>query len=407
MRLLMLTPGTRGDVAPMAGLGHRLSSLGFEVSIAANAGYRELVTAAGCTFRELPGDMTELAHPAAPGSAFSAKDLQFYLKELGAYFDMAASGSLQAAEHGTDMILTNSVAPFGFDIAEALNIPAVGAHLQPNEPSGNYAPLVMGTSRSFGRAGNKALHQLMAASKAPYDKPTARIRLELGLPARSRAASERLRRKNQHPVLHGFSSIVVPRANDWHQGIVNCGYWWPTTDSSWQPSTELVEFLAAGDPPIFIGFGSTKALDPDFMIDTARRTGRRTIVQGAADIRESDILGIGTVPHEWLFPRVAAVVHHAGAGTTAAGLRAGVPAVPVPIFTDQPYWASRLYQLGVGVQPLPYKKLTVDNLSSAINEAVSNERYAHGARSVAKGLSAEPDAALRVSKLLEQHASSH
>ncbi|MGP9527947.1 glycosyltransferase [Glutamicibacter sp. AOP5-A2-18] len=403
MRVLMITPGTRGDVAPMAGLGQALTAQGFDVSIAANPAYQELVSSAGCTFRELPGDMSALVNPAPPGTKTSPKDLRKYLAELGAYFEQAAAGTLKAAEHGSEVILANSVAPFAFDVAEALGIPAISAHLQPSEPSGDYSPMVLGTARSFGKLGNKALHQLIFASKAPYDAPTARIRAKLGLPKRSRAASERLRRKVSSPVLNGFSSTVVPRPADWHQNIINCGYWWPAADPSWSAPASLRDFLSAGEPPVFLGFGSTQALEADFLIDVARRTGRRTIIQGAGEFSESNVLGVGAVPHHWLFPQVAAVVHHAGAGTTAAGLRAGVPAVPVPIFTDQPFWASRLHRLGAGVAPIAYKNLTVNSLAQAINEAESNENYAQGARLISTKLAAEEDSALKVARFLERY----
>ncbi|KSU67805.1 glycosyltransferase [Arthrobacter sp. NIO-1057] len=403
MRILILAPGTHGDVAPMAGLGKTLRQQGFEVTIAANPNYRDLVTSAGSTFRELSGDMSALVNPAAPGTKTSATDIRYYLQELGSYFNQAATGALAAAQHGTDLILTNSVAPFGFDIAEALDIPAIGAHLQPNEPSGDYPPLALGTARSFGRLGNKTLHQLLTRAKAPYDSPTAQIRAELGLSKRSRATSECVRRKTRQPILHGFSSIVVPHVADCHEGIVNCGYWWPVSDSSWQPSGQLLDFLSAGEPPVLIGFGSTHALDLDFLVDVAHRTGRRTIIQGAGDFVESDILGVGTVPHEWLLPQVATVVHHAGAGTSASGLRAGIPAVPVPIFTDQPFWASRLQHLGASVSPIPYKNLTIDRLTAGINEVLNNEHFAQNAKLVSQRLASEEDGTLVAARFLEQY----
>jgi len=387
----------------MAGLGKTLGQQGFEVTIAANPDYQNLVASAGSTFRELSGDISALVIPAAPGTKTSATDIRHYLQELGSYFNQVATDSLAAAQHGTDFILVNSVAPFGFDIAEALEIPAVGAHLQPNEPSGNYPPPALGTARNFGRLSNKALHQLFTRAKAPYDSPTARIRAELGLPKHSRAASERDRRKAGQPVLHGFSSTVVPRATDWHEGIINCGYWWPLSDSSWKPSSQLLDFLAAGEPPVLIGFGSTQALELDFLVDVARRTGRRTIIQGAGDIAESDVLGVGAVPHEWLFPQVAAVVHHAGAGTSASALRAGIPAVPVPIFTDQPFWASRLQHLGASVSPIPYKNLTVGRLTAGINEVLNNDHFAQSAQRVSQRLEAEEDGALVAARFLEQY----
>lgn len=403
MRVLMVTPGTRGDVTPMAGLGQTLIRQGFDVAIAANPAYQEVVAASGCAFHELPGDMSALVNPAAPGTKTSPKDLRNYLAELGTYFDQAATGTLRAAEHCADLILANSVAPFAFDVAEALGIPSISAHLQPTEPSGQYAPMTLGTARSFGNVGNRALHHLLSSANAPYDAPTARIRTELGLPKRSRAATERQRRKTGQPVLNGFSSAVVPRPADWHENIINCGYWWPATDPSWSAPAQLRDFLSAGEPPTFLGFGSTQALELDFLLEVARRTGRRTIVQGAGEFSETDVLGIGPVPHQWLFPQVTAVVHHAGAGTTAAGLRAGTPAVPVPIFTDQPFWAAQLHRLGAGTAPIPFKNLTVGSLTEAINEAVGNEQYRQSAKWLSTKLADEEDSALTVATFLEQY----
>ena len=138
MRVLMITPGTRGDVAPMAGLGHRLRTMGFDVAIAANAAHAPLVTAAGCEHRNLPGDMGALVSPAAPGKRPTGTDLRRYMNELGDYMDLAATGTLAAAEDGADVILANAIAPYAYDVAEALGIPAVGAHLQPTEPSTAY-----------------------------------------------------------------------------------------------------------------------------------------------------------------------------------------------------------------------------------------------------------------------------
>ncbi|KAA0976436.1 glycosyltransferase [Paeniglutamicibacter gangotriensis] len=389
MRVLMITPGTKGDVAPMAGLGGRLQALGFEVAIAANAAYAPLITAAGCEHRELPGDMSHLVSPAAPGKKATAADLRWYMSELGDYMDLAASGTLAAAEHGADVILANAVAPYAYDVAEALGIPALGAHLQPTEASAAYPPMVLGTARSLGPVGNKLLGSLITAGKAPYDAPSARLRRTLGLGKKSRAVAERQRRKANSPVLHGISPAVLPRPTDWRSGLSLTGYWWPDTEPDWQPPAELVEFLADGPPPVFIGFGSSAALDMDFMLDTVRRAGMRAVLQGVEEFSAPDALGIGTVPHHWLFPQMAAVIHHAGAGTTAAGLRAGVPTVSVPIYTDQPFWAARIVSLGAGPQSVPYKELTTERLAAAITQATTTPEYGANARRLAAVLATE------------------
>jgi sterol 3beta-glucosyltransferase len=395
----MITPGTRGDVAPMAGLGNRLQALGFDVAIAANAVYAPLVTAAGCEHRELPGDMSHLVTPAAPGKKVTGADLREYLSELGDYMDLAATGTLAAAENGADVILANAIAPYAYDVAEALGVPAIGAHLQPTEPSTAYPPVVLGTARSLGPVGNKLLGSLVSAGKAPYDAPSARIRRTLGLGKKSRADAERQRRKANNPVLHGISPAIFPRPADWRSGLSLTGYWWPENEPGWKPPEGLLEFLADGPPPVFIGFGSSAALDADFMLDTARRAGVRAVLQGVDGVSGSDAIGIGAGPHEWLFPRMAAVVHHAGAGTAAAGLRAGVPTVSVPIYTDQPFWAARIKSLGAGPQPVPYKELSTERLSAAITQATTTPAYAEHARQLAARLATEDGTAPVVAAL--------
>ncbi|AFR27104.1 glycosyltransferase [Arthrobacter sp. Rue61a] len=375
MRVLMVTPGTRGDVAPMAGLGSRLQGLGYEVAVAANPAYAPLVVESGCEFRPLPGDLAGLITQPAPGAKASSGSVLTFWRKLTEYMDNAATGTLAAAEAGADVILANSVAPYAYDIADALGIPAIGAHLQPIEPSAAYPPVIMNSAQSLGAWGNKIIGERAAAGPAPYDAPSARLRRELGLGKESRAAGERRRRKAKATILHGISPTVLPRPADWHSGLVMAGYWWPAVEPDWQPSADLVDFLAEGPPPVFVGFGSSAHIDPAFILEATRRAGVRAVVQGAEGGLGDDAIAVGSVPHEWLFPHMAAVVHHAGAGTAAAGLRAGVPAVGVPVYTDQPLWASRLAALGAGPAPIPYKKLTPERLGDAIMKAVSTPSY--------------------------------
>ena len=389
MRILMVAPGTRGDVAPMAGLGSSLQSLGYEVAIAANPAYAALVVESGCEFKPLPGDLTELITQPAPGAKASSGSVLTFWRKLTDYMDNAATGALAAAEAGADVILANSVAPYAYDIAEAMGIPALGAHLQPTEPSAAYPPVIMNSARSLGAWGNKIIGQRAAAGPAPYDAPSARLRKELGLGKQSRAAGERRRRKANATILHGISPSVLPRPADWHPGLVMAGYWWPAMKPDWQPPTDLLDFLADGTPPVFVGFGSSAQIDPAFILEATRRAGVRAVVQGVEGALGDDAIAVGSIPHEWLFPRMAAVVHHAGAGTTAAGFRAGVPAVGIPVYTDQPLWASRIASLGAGPRPIPYKMLTPQGLGDAITEAVSTPSYAKRAAEVSAAIATE------------------
>ncbi|MFV0131737.1 glycosyltransferase [Streptomyces sp. HMX87] len=127
-----------------------------------------------------------------------------------------------------------------------------------------------------------------------------------------------------------------------------------------------------------------------------KRAGVRAVVQaGWAELSccGADVLAVGDIPHDWLFPRTAAAVHHAGAGTTAAGLRAGVPAVPVPDMADQPFWASRLYRLGVAPRPVPFQNLTAEALGDAITACLSEPAHGRRATELAAGIAAEDGAA--------------
>jgi sterol 3beta-glucosyltransferase len=389
MRVLMVNPGTRGDVVPAAGLGARLRAHGHEVAIAANAPYAGIVTGAGCAFRELPGDISHLVNPAAAPSM----RMRDYLRELRDYMDAAATGTLAAAQAGADLLLVNSVAPFGCDIAEGLGVPSAGMFLQPMAPSAAYPPVLLGLSRGLGRLGNRVVGSAVRAGRAPYDPACARIRRELGLPKKSRRAAESRRAREGWPVHHGISPTVLPRPRDWRPGLTLSGYWWPAPAPQWRPPPALVDFLAAGPPPVFIGFGSTGGRDAGLVGTAVRSAGVRAVVQGDLDLQGDDILAIGDTPHDWLFPRTAAVVHHAGAGTTAAGLRAGVPAVTVPMFTDQPFWARRVNELGAGPAPVPAKQLTAERLAAAIRDAVGVPGYRERARKVADQIRGEDGAA--------------
>ena len=196
---------------------------------------------------------------------------------------------------------------------------------------------------------------------------------------------------------------MVPRPADWPATVHVTGYWWPARPPGWQPPDLLVDFLGAGPPPVFIGFGSMTPHHErlhDVVAAAVGRAGVRAVVQsGWAGLAPAgdDILLVGDLPHDWLFPRTAAVVHHAGAGTTGAGLRAGVPAVPVPVLVDQPFWADRLHRLGVAPQPLPLHELTADTLSDALRSCLDRSTYRDRATELAHRIRAEDGPAVVLS----------
>jgi sterol 3beta-glucosyltransferase len=208
--------------------------------------------------------------------------------------------------------------------------------------------------------------------------------------------------------LYGFSSTVVPRPADWGSELALTGYWFLDRTRDWKPPRELEQFLAAGPKPICVGFGSMPSVDPEQTTELFTRAlalaGRRGILLtgwgGLARARLPEtVLALDAAPHDWLFPRVAAVVHHGGAGTTAAALRAGVPALVVPFIADQRFWGQRLTALGAGLGPLPRRQLQPEPLASALRALVENPAYGARAAKISEQLSREDGVARAVAAL--------
>lgn len=231
------------------------------------------------------------------------------------------------------------------------------------------------------------------------------FRRQLGLPRKSVRRLRRQRTAAHWPVLHGYSPLVAPRPPDWRPGLEVTGYWWPASTEQWEPPADLSEFFAAGPAPVFMGFGSMMITSShaEQQSDTIRRAaqqaGVRAIVQsGWTSLHVDDgITTIGEAPHDWLFPRVAAVAHHCGAGTNAAGLRAGVPTIALPAYGDGPFWARRITALGVSAATINQRDLTADRLGKAMCIAISNPQLRDNARQLGKRIAAEDGAAQVVS----------
>ncbi|MEW1639580.1 glycosyltransferase [Streptomyces sp. NPDC093801] len=392
MRMVIITTGSRGDVAPYTGLGRRLLEAGHEVAVAAHPSFAALVGGCGLGFRPVPGDPQGLIRDWA--RAASRDEVRALTR---AYADGIADGVAGVVAGGADLLLTASgPAPLARTAGEALGVPVIGTYLVPAHPTGRFA---LPPARSTGPRGPEdnlaAGREVVRRAEDVFSGADTRLRALLGLPAGAPATRPEVR-----PVFHGFSPLVVPRPADWPSWVKVAGYWWPARPDGWQPPADLVDFLRAGPPPVFLGFGSMAVGQGErlgeLVAGAVRRAGVRAVVQAGwagLDGRGADVLAIGDVPHDWLFPRTAAVVHHAGAGTTGAGLRAGVPAVPVPVMADQPFWASRLVELGVAPRVLPFRELTAAALGAAITDCLSDPAHRRRASALARGIAAEDGAA--------------
>lgn len=398
-RVVVLTSGTHGDAVPYVGLGMRLRDAGLQVSVATAERFGGLVTDVGLDFRALAG-----FDPREAATSASAKDANRPgVRGTLALFRVAVDGmrqqvpAMKAAVSDADVVLcTLATVLLGVPIAEARGVPCLVLPLQIAEPTRRLGPAIAG-GRNLGPWLNKAIPTLMGRVGVRMFAGLVReLRADLGLPPRPGPGY----RSEELTLLHGISPSVVPRPTDWRPGVDLVGYWWPPRSSGWQPSAELLDFLAAGPPPVYIGFGSnadksTAGLG-EALSGALRRTGHRAIVQrgwAELDVTGDRVLIVDEIPHDWLFPRMAAVIHHAGAGTTAAGLRAGVPAVPVPAVHDQPFWARRLVELGVAPCAIRASRLRADELAAALDAATEAPSYRQAASAIADRLRQEDGAA--------------
>jgi len=194
------------------------------------------------------------------------------------------------------------------------------------------------------------------------------------------------------PHTYCYSRYLLPKPLDWDPWIKVSGFWFlENAEAKWEPPAELLEFLESKPPPVFIGFGSIVVQDPDALtriVTSAVKLARcRAVIQkgwaGMSPIESSESIHLlGPVPHDWLFPRCSVVVHHGGAGTTAAGLYWGKPTVIVPFFGDQFFWGKTVHGMGLGPLPIPHSSLTAENLAQAILDASDPNKFLRKAQRI-------------------------
>ncbi|MGV4988149.1 glycosyltransferase [Streptomyces sp. NRAIS4] len=400
MRILIAAAGSRGDVAPYTGLGAELRRAGYDVVLATTETFAPLVRDAGLEFRSLPAD------PRGHGGVSGKREL---MRTAAAFITELGQGFADAMADGPDLLLlSTTTAPLGWHVAEATGTPSIGVYLQPTAPTGDFPPVVTG-SRSLGRPANRMAGRFaLRMTDRVFEQAVAKLRHRLRLLPASASAMRRRQEQANWPILHGFSTALVPRPSDWRPGLEIVGNWWPHHDPSGRLPADLEDFLRAGPRPVLIGFGSMAAGDgvrlSELAVRALRRAGLRGILQaGSAGLAADgdDVLTIGDVPHALLFPRLAAVVHHAGAGTSAAALRAGVPAVTVPVTADQPFWARRLAALGAATNPIPFRSLTAERLADSLDRVVKQQAYARAAARGAQHMATE-DGAGQALKAIQQ-----
>jgi sterol 3beta-glucosyltransferase len=398
MNLTLLAFGTRGDVQPMLALAQGLRAAGHAVTVAAGSNFQSWVESHGMRYAPISADIEAMMRSPQGVRWVEGGRLRepLHMRALFRQVAQPAALDMLAASEGAEIVIGGFTSDWaGGAIAEKLGSRYVSALLQPSRPtragSATLLPLVpRGNSALNAWMGRLALRTLFTV----FGDDVRAFRAKLGLKPLDRTAYSEL--ISRTPVLHGFSTHVVPRPADYLPHWHVTGYWFHE-DENWQPPEALQRFLVAGPTPVYIGFGSMTDSDArattDLIIHAQRDAGVRVVLYGgwaglSPQSLPQDVFMLLAAPHGWLFPRMRAIVHHGGAGTTAA-VRAGVPQFIAPHFADQPFWARRVHELGVAAKPVSKHKLTVAALSAALLQTTTDALMLANAAALGRAVRAE------------------
>ncbi|KAG0359483.1 Sterol 3-beta-glucosyltransferase [Podila minutissima] len=406
MHITCLTIGSRGDVQPYIALCKRLMQDGHTCRISTHAEYKDWIEGHGIEFGLVGGDPGELIELCVENGMFTVSFIREGLKRFRGWLDELMVTAWTACQ-GTDVLIESPSAMAGIHIAEKLDIPYFRAFPFPWTRTRAFPHPFAVPEHNLGRGYNYMtyvmIEQVFWKGISGQINKWRKDTLGLGPTSLEKMEAHRV------PSLYSWSPNVVPAPMDWHSWIHVTGYWFlDNPDLKWTPPDDLVAFLKA-DPknkPVYIGFGSMVVPDPDGMtrtiIEAVVKSGVRAIIsKGWSDrlttledgttgtpkkseeiVIPPSVFMLKSVPHDWLFPQLAGCVHHGGAGTAAAGLRAGIPTVIKPFFGDQFFWGQRLEEAGVGVwcHDLTVKKLTSALVTITTDEKMIKKAHAIGER---------------------------
>lgn len=407
--ITILAVGSRGDVQPFCALAVGLQQAGHRVRVATHCNFEELVSKQGLEFATLAGDVQEILNSERGHKLIAGEETTLISNEV---FEKQLADAWQACQ-GTNVIILTPWAPWGYNIAENLAVPCFMASHIPVTPTRAFPFLKFAQVSRNPLAGIFNYASYFQEEFFYWERKREKInqfRKEiLGL-APLPFGGIVFRRKHPPnlsplPVLYGISPLVIPKPIDWPEWVKITGYWFLKQATHYRPPKELLHFINDGPPPVCLGFGSMTTRNPQLFTELiiealASSQQRGILLSGWAGLGNvnmpENVFVIDSVPHDWLFPQMATVVHHGGSGTTAAGLRAGIPSVILPFHGDQPAWGQRLADLGVSPPPIPYKHLSAQALTEAIRVAVNDRTMRMRAQALGEGIRREDGVAVAV-----------
>ncbi len=402
MKITIAAVGSRGDVQPYIALGAGLQQAGHEIFLSAPAMFRDVIAAYGVKHLPLSVNPQQIMeHPSMQAASKSGNPIRLMrsmfregLPLIRMYLEEVYANCREC-----DAVILTQI-PYGaFDAAERRNIPFIQAGLGPLYPTSAFPMIGLNFTNTRIGLFNRFTYGLMDQAFWQFFRPFQNKwrKEKLGLPPLPLGGPAAQIRKGAPTVL-GYSPSVVPTPADWPSAVRVTGYWFSKPPPGRQPPNGLVEFLDSGTAPVYVGFGSMPDAESrkttQLVVDALLISGQRCVLMsgwsrlGGGALPDT-VFPVESIPHSWLFPRMAAVVHHGGAGTTAAGLRAGVPSILTPYAADQFFWAQRVDALGAGPKPVSYHKLTAGKLAEMIRRAATDTGMRERAAALGQGIETE------------------
>lgn len=388
MKIVIPTIGSRGDVQPFIALAQGLARAGHTVTLASHPVMRGLVESHGVTFApigpdiDLAQEVADLRQRSRNSVVGLVRGMQFSFRQLE-----LAHADILALCRPADLVIVPAQSAAGKNEAELLKRPYASVNFVPwgipwDDPE---RPFLKRAAYGF----IDGLVSLITTL------PLNRMRRRLGLPpvGPEGFTSPRLDLVPVSPAVYAPN----PRWPPQHRMV---GYWFAEPPAGWESPADLLTFLEAGDRPLVISLGAMSlgrrdALEAaSLFVDAIQQAGVRAIIQGWETALQPmalqpTIYAAGSLPHSWLLPRCAGLVHHGGLGTTAAGLRAGLPALVIPHLVDQFYWGQRIQELGAGPRPIPRAKLDRAGLAAALRELAHDVNWRVAAAGLGERIRAE------------------
>lgn len=387
MRVTIITIGSHGDVLPSIAIAKSLIEHGHKVRIAALESSKEAVISEGIDYLHLSGDAKEVIR------LLIGKDVKTleYFKSLNTLLDPMEHTFLEDIERcceDTDIVAYSVLGSIAYHVAISKKIPCIRMLFVPLDPTSEFPAMtapILGKFPLYNRFTYLAGDYLwLNFTKKRLNK----WRKKLGLSVVKKFPYRKMEDNTPVPTLYAFSESVLNKPKDWGKHIEISGYWFSDESKQYEPTESIKEFLQKNKETIYIGFGSM--VGGDFsnlfskVIKGVQLTGVSAIISsgwgGLSSEKVPDtIMMVDYVPHDWLFNQVSMVVHHGGAGTIAAGLRAGKPTIVVPFGGDQPFWGNQIYKIGAGPKPIPIKSFNSKLFAKRIKEVQTNNKYKENA----------------------------